>query len=307
MTGNERDYIGYADRIPDIRWPGGNRVAVSLVLNYEEGSERSIDAGDPADDAGPGDFGSFSTAAPNGRDVTIGSMFEYGSRAGVWRLLKMFHRQQVPVTIFACAVAFERNPEVARAFVTQGHEICTHGYRWEDHYAFSPEEEQRRIRMSLDSLEQTSGMRPVGIFVNRGLTEHTRRIIVEEGLIYDSNSYSEDVPYFVRVANREHLVVPYSCDTNDVRYWTTPGFVTGEQYCGYLCDTLDVLLEEAVGAPRMMSVGLHARISGRPARARALDRFVSYAKGRPGVWFARRADIARWWLDHAAARKPVRS
>jgi len=299
MTGNERDYIGYADRVPEIAWPEGKRLAVSLVINYEEGSQLSIDAGDSSDDSSMGEFGTFSTRAPDGSDVTIGSLFEYGSRVGVWRLLKVLQRHQVPATIFACAVAFERNPAVARAFVDHGHEICTHGYRWEDHYAFSADEERARIRMSLDSLERTSGVRPVGIFVNKGVTAHTRRIAVEEGLIYDSNSYSEDAPYFVRVGERDHLVLPYSGDTNDIRYWTSPGFVSGEHYCNYLCDTLDVLLEEAVASPRMMSVGLHVRISGRPARARALERFIVHAKGKPGVWFARRADIARWWLAHA--------
>lgn len=299
MTGNRRDYIGYANRIPEITWPNGNRVAVSLVLNYEEGSEHSVDAGDPSDES-MGEFGSFSTKAPNGRDVTVASLFEYGSRAGVWRLLRLLQKHQVPATVFACAVAFECNPAVAKAFVAQGHEICTHGYRWEDHYAFSAEEEKKRIRMSLDSLERTTGVRPVGIFVNRGITEHTRRIIVEEGLIYDSNSYSEDVPYRVRVGDRDHLVLPYSCDTNDIRYWTMPGFVTGEHFSSYLCETLDALLEEAVTSPRMMSVGLHVRISGRPARARAVDRFISYAKTRPGVWFARRDEIARWWLDRTS-------
>ena len=303
MTGNERDYIGYAERVPGITWPDGRRVAVSLVVNYEEGSERSVDAGDEVDESGMGEFGNFSTRAPNGRDMTSGSLFEYGSRAGVWRLLKIFERQQVPATIFACAVAFERHPELARAFVARGHEICTHGYRWEDHYAFSPDEERKRIRMSLDSLERTSGQRPVGIFVNRGMTDHTRRIIVEEGLIYDSNSYSDDVPYYVRVGDRDHLVVPYAGDTNDVRFWVTPGFITGEHYASYLCETLDALLAEAVTSPRMMSVGLHVRITGRPARARALERFIAHAKSKTGVWFARRVDIARWWLEHVKPRQ----
>jgi peptidoglycan/xylan/chitin deacetylase (PgdA/CDA1 family) len=146
--------------------------------------------------------------------------------------------------VFACAVALECNPAVAKAFIAGGHEICNHGYRWEDHYAFSAEEERTRIRMALELIERITGVRPVGIFVNRGITEHTRRIIVEEGLIYDSNSYSEDVPYYVRVGNRQQLVLPYSCDTNDVRYWTMPGFVTGEHYCDYLRETLDMLLEE---------------------------------------------------------------
>ena len=297
MTGNERDYIGYANRVPQIKWPGGNRLAVSLVLNYEEASEHSIDDGDAADET-VGELGNFSTTSPRGRNPTVASFFEYGSRVGVWRLLDILRRNQVHATVFACALALERHPAVAQAFVGAGHEIANHGYRWEDHYGFSPEEERTRIRMAQASLERTTGQRPVGIFVNRGLTEVTRQIIVEEGLIYDSNSYSEDVPYFVRVGERDHLVLPYSADTNDVRFWTTPGFVSGDHYLSYLCDTLDVLLEEATESPRMMSVGLHTRIVGRPARARALERFIAYAQGKAGVWFARRDEIARWWLQH---------
>jgi peptidoglycan/xylan/chitin deacetylase (PgdA/CDA1 family) len=297
MTDNERDYIGYGNRIPEITWPDKNRLAVSIVLNYEEGSEHSVEVGDPSDETA-GEWGNFSTMGPSGRDESVASFFEYGSRMGVWRLLRILQRHQVSATIFACAVAFERNPAVAKACVAAGHEICTHGYRWEDHFSFSEEEERKRIRMALDSLERTCGVRPVGIFVNKGNTKNTRRIIVDEGLIYDSNSYAEDVPYRVRVGDRDHLVLPYSADTNDVRYWTSPGFVAGDAFCSYLCDTLNVLLEEATTSPRMMSIGLHMRISGRPARALALDRFITYAKSKPGVWFARRDEIARWWLAH---------
>jgi allantoinase len=299
---DQRDYVGYADQVPRIKWPDGKTVALSFVINYEEASERSVDDGDASDET-VGELGNFSTAAPDGRNVTVASFFEYGSRVGVWRLLRILARHRVPATIFACAVALERHPAVAKALVAAGHEICSHGYRWEDHYAFTPDEERKRIRASLDSLERTTGCRPVGMFVNRGTTQATRQILVDEGLIYDSNSYSEDAPYYVRVGNRDHLVLPYSADTNDVRFWTTPGFVTGDQYQSYLRDTLDVLLEEATDSPRMMSVGLHARIVGRPARARALDRFIQYAKERPGVWLARREDIARWWLEHVPPQR----
>lgn len=299
MSGERRDYIGYADRLPAIAWPGGNRLAVSLVLNYEEGSEKSVEAGDPADES-MGELGSFLMLAPNGRNPTVASFFEYGSRAGAWRLLRILKRHAVPATVFACAVAFERHPEIARAFVAEGHEICNHGYRWEDHFSFTADEERRRVRLAQDSLARTTGTRPVGIFVNKGTTEHTRRILVEEGFLYDSNSYAEDAPYYLRIGERNHLVLPYSCDTNDVRFWTTPGFVTGQDYSGYLCETLDMLLAEATssGSARMMSVGLHMRIAGRPARALAVDRFIAYAKAQPGVWFARRDEIARWWLEH---------
>jgi len=294
-----RDYIGYSDRVPTITWPDNNRLAVSLVLNYEEGSERSIEAGDAADES-VGELGSFAMQAPNGRNPTIASFFEYGSRVGAWRLLRILRRQDVKATVFACAVAVDRHAEMARAFVAAGHEICNHGYRWEDHFSFSAEEEAERIRRAQDLLERSTGIRPVGMFVNKGTTEHTRQILVEQGFLYDSNSYAEDAPYYVEIGDRKHLVLPYSCDTNDVRFWTTPGFMTGEAYCNYLCETLDVLLEEAStsGSVRMMSVGLHMRITGRPARARAIEQFIIHAKAQQGVWFARRDEIARWWLAH---------
>jgi allantoinase len=301
MMGSQRDYIGYGDHLPQIRWPDGKKVAVSIVVNYEEGSERSVDRGDSSDET-IGELGNFSTMAPTGRNVTVASFFEYGSRVGVWRLLKLFRKHQISATVFACADALEQHPAVARAFVEEGHEICNHGYRWEDHYGFSPEEERSRIRAAQDLLHRVTGARPVGIFINRGITEATRQIIVDEGLLYDSNSYSEDVPYYVRVGERDHLVLPYSADTNDTRFWTSPGFISGEHYTSYLCDTLDVLLDEAETAARMMSIGLHARIAGRPARTRAVERFIEYALSKPDVWFARRDEIARWWLENVPAK-----
>jgi len=296
VTGNERDYVGYADQIPAINWPGGRRVAVSIVVNYEEGAEHGKDFGDPIDET-VGEFGYGMVSAPDGRNRAAVSFFEYGSRAGIWRLLNLLRRYEVKATIFACAIAFETNPAVGQSAVARGHEICCHGYRWENHFAFDADEERVRIRAALDSLQKTTGVRPVGIFVNKGVTENTRRIIVDEGLLYDSNSYADDVPFFVTVSGRRHLVVPYAADTNDTRYWTSPGITSSRDYGDYLCDTLNVLVDEAGDTPRMMTVGLHARISGRPGRAAALVRFIEHAKSLDTVWIARRDEIARWWIQ----------
>lgn len=301
MTGNERDYVGYAGVIPDIQWPNGGRVALSIVVNYEEGAEHGVDFGDQADET-VAEFGYGMLAAPDGSNRAAVSFFEYGSRAGIWRLLRILARYEVKATLFACAVAVERNPAVGKAALASGHEICCHGYRWENHFSFDAGEERTRIRAALDSLERTTGVRPVGIFVNKGVTQNTRRIIVDEGLIYDSNSYGDDVPFFVTVGGVRHLVLPYAADTNDTRYWTSPGISSSRDYGEYLCDTLDVLIEEAVDSPRMMTVGLHARISGRPGRAAAFERFIKHAKAKNGVWIARRDEIARWWIQAAGTQ-----
>jgi peptidoglycan/xylan/chitin deacetylase (PgdA/CDA1 family) len=290
------DYVGYGNRLPALSWPDGRTVAVSVVLNYEEGAEQSFAFGDAAGQT-LGEWSGFSAGDPGVRNRSIESFWEYGSRVGVWRLLDVLDRQGVPATVFACALALERNPLVARAMVERGHEIANHGYRWEEHFHLSRAEEDERIRLALDSFQATAGVRPVGAFLNNGVTDHTRELLIEHGFIYDSNSYAEDLPYYVRVGERDHLVIPYASDLNDIRFWTVPGFVTGEHYESYLRATLDQLLDEAGPSPRLMSVGLHMRISGRPARARAVERFIAYARMR-GAWIARRDEIARWWLDY---------
>lgn len=298
----ERDFVGYAGSPPAVEWPGGARLALSVVVNYEEGSEQSIAFGDPADEP-QGEWGNFALGT-GVRNYTVESFTEYGSRAGVWRVLDVLERHDVKATFFACALALERNPPVARAIVERGHEVCSHGYRWEDHFGMSREEDLARIRQAVESFERTTGVRPVGWYARNGLTDQTRELLVQEGFLYDSNAYNEDVPYFIEVSGRRHLVLPYSADTNDTKYWRPPGFVTPHMFTAYLNDTLDCLLEEAERVPKMMSVGLHVRISGRPARSLALDRFLDYARSRPGVWFARRDEIARCWLEAAPDTHP---
>ncbi len=290
----ERDLVGYGKHVPQIEWPGGARIAISLVVNYEEGSEYSTLDGDAYHETN----GEVPSPVPPGdRDLFNESFFEYGSRVGVWRLLNMFQRYQVPATFFCCALALERNPEVAREIPAQGHEVCGHGYRWEEYHLMDMEAEREAIAKTVVSLTETTGERPVGWFTRYGPSLNTRDLVVAEGgFIYDSAAMNDDLPYYVRVQDQPWLVLPYSMETNDARFWRGGLVSTGDFY-DYLQDTFDCLYEEGATHPKMMSVGLHCRIAGRPARSRAVERFLRYAQEFPGVWFARRDTIAKWWLE----------
>ncbi len=290
-----RDLVGYANKPPAGRWPNGARLAVSVVLNYEEGSERSRAMGDP-DQESLMEWGNYAIP-PDIRNLAMESMYEYGSRVGVWRLLDIFRETGIKSTIYACAVAFEQNPAVAQAVVADGHEIVCHGYRWEEVFRYSEDEERARIKLAVESLERTCGSRPVGWYCRYGPSVNTRRLLVEEGgFLYDSDAYNDDVPYFVDVGDKRHLVLPYTPDINDFRFWTSPSFVQGEDFYKYARESLDTLYEEADRYPRMMSVGLHPRIIGRPGRVRSLRNFIEYAQQYPDVWFATREEIARAWI-----------
>ena len=232
------------------------------------------------------------------RDLFNESFFEYGSRVGVWRLLNLFERYGVKTTFYCCAVALERNPEVARAIVERGHEICGHGDRCQEYQAMDRDSELDSIRRTVESLERTTGVRPVGWFTRYGPSLNTRELVAgEQGFIYDSLSMNDDLPYFVIVNEAPWLVIPYSFETNDARFWRG-GLVSVNDFFEYLKDTFDCLYEEGQSSPKMMSVGLHCRITGRPARSRAVQRFLEYASGFPDVWFARRDEIASHWLSN---------
>jgi peptidoglycan/xylan/chitin deacetylase (PgdA/CDA1 family) len=300
-SGPTRDFIGYGRSVPRAPWPGGARVAVSLVLNYEEGSEQSVADGDPRGE----DIGEVvRPLQPGERSLAMETMFQYGSRAGVWRLLDVFDRQGAPATIFACALAVERNPELAEYLrANQQHEVCSHGYRWEKVALLDEATEREHLRLAVESLARTTGRRPLGWYCRYGPSERTRQLLVEEGgFEYDSDSYADDLPYFVTVSGRSWCVVPYALDTNDMKFWGDPSFGVAGDFLAYLKDAFDCLYREGERRPKMMSVGLHCRIAGRPARAMAVERFIAYARGHPGVWFATRLDIARAWR---AAFAPV--
>jgi allantoinase len=291
----QRDFTGYGKDIPRVHWPNGARIAVSVVVNYEEGSEYSLLDGDPYHETNnevP------SPVPPGQRDLYNESFFEYGSRVGVWRLLDLFDQFGVKTTFYCCALALERNPQAAREIVSRGHEVCGHGYRWQEYHSARREDERKSIDMTVQSLLQTTGQRPVGWFTRYGPSVHTRELIAGEGgFIYDSLGLNDDLPYYVPVQGKAWLVVPYSFETNDARFWRG-GLVSVDSFYEYLRDTFDCLYQEGRTHPKMMSVGLHCRLAGRPGRTAALVRFIDYAKRHERVWMARRVDIARHWHKH---------
>ena len=303
MKQPQRDLVGYGASTPEGRWPNGARLAVSMVVNYEEGSERSHAMGDP-DQESMTEFGSY--AFPAGvRNLAMESMYEYGSRVGVWRILDSLREAKVPATFFACAVAFEQNPEVARAVVAQAHEVCSHGHRWEEVFRLGEEEEREHIRLAVESFERTCGKRPVGWYCRYGASVHTRRLLLEHGgFLYDSDAYNDDVPYFVEVGGKRQLVVPYTPDVNDFRFWNSPGLVQASDFEEYMRESFDVLYADSARGPKMMSIGLHPRIVGRAGRIGALKRFFAHARQHPDVWFATREEIARAWLAREGTLAP---
>ncbi len=303
MTDYPRDLIGYADKRPDVIWPGGGRLAVNFVMNYEEGSEASILDGDPGPETG---LLEGVTGVPAGmRDMNAESIFEYGSRVGFWRLMRLFAEFEMPLTVFACALALERNPAAVAAIRAAGHDICCHGWRWEKHWLLSEAEERAHIARAVASLTQTMGSRPLGWYCRTGASANTRRLLVEEGgFLYDSDAYNDELPYWDMRHGRPHLVVPYTLDVNDSKFANPAGHGSGAEFYDYLKSSFDTLFRESVEEERgaMMSVGLHMRLAGRPGRAAALRDFMRYAKGHSGVWFCNRLDIARHW----EARHPPR-
>lgn len=290
----ERDLIGYAGTPPRVPWKDGARLAVSVVVNYEEGAEYMLQDGPRRETMGevpspvPADL----------RDMYNESFFEYGSRVGVWRLLAILKDHGVPATFFACARALERNPQVARAIVEAGHEVCGHGFGWEEYHSSSRENERENIARTVESLEKTTGCKPAGWFSRYACSPHTRELLVEHGgFLYDSLAMNDDLPYYVRVLGKPWLVIPYSFEVNDARFWRG-GLHSIASFEEYMRCAFDCLYEEGTSVPKMMSIGLHCRIGGTAARSRALVNFLQYARSRSGVWFARRVDIARHWLAH---------
>ena len=292
-----RDLVGYGRSVPAANWPDEARLALQFVVNYEEGGENSILHGDPASEA----FLSEIVGAapwPGQRHLSMESIYEYGSRVGIWRLLDLFEQKRIPITVFAVAMALARNPAVADAVVSAGHEICSHGYRWIDYRDVPEATEREHLYKAIEIIEQLTGERPLGWYTGR-TSENTRRLVAEEGgFLYDADDYNDDLPFWSTVNGHQHLVVPYTLDANDMRFATPQGFNSGDQFFSYLRDTFDTLYEEGSRIPRMMSVGLHCRLVGRPGRIRALERFIDHAKSHEGVWFCRRVDIARHWWEH---------
>ena len=294
---DNRDYKGYGPTPPNPRWPGNARIAVQLVLNYEEGAESSVVNGD----AGAEIFLSeIVGAAPvtGARHMSMESLYEYGSRAGVWRLLRLFKKYDIPVTVFAVAMALEKYPEMADAFLAHGHEIACHGYRWINYQNVPIDIEREHMQRAIAIFEQLTGVRPLGWYTGR-TSPHTRNLVSEEGgFLYDADDYSDDLPFWTTGKVKPQLIVPYTLDVNDMRFASPQGFNCGDQFFTYLKDCFDVLYDEGATSPKMMSVGLHCRIAGKPGRIRALEKFLQYITSQPDVWICRRIDIARHWHEN---------
>ena len=292
-----RNFVGFGQHRPEPRWPDGAALALSLVLNYEEGAERTIESGDGETETYLHELAGIPPKA-EGRDLNVESAYEYGSRAGVWRLLSLFEEYDVPVTIFAVGQALELNPALGSALAVAGHEIASHHYRWIDYSNVPEETEREHIRRASSVIETMTGTRPVGFYGGR-VSQRSRALALEHGgLLYDSDAYDDDLPYWLEFPSGHHLIIPYTFDTNDVKYSTPNGFTTPADFASYLCDSFDELWREGMaGRPAMMSVGLHCRVSGRPARTTALRRFLDYALDHDGVWITRRDAIARHYHD----------
>ncbi len=289
-----RDLIGYGANPPHPKWPNGARIAVNFVLNYEEGSEPSVQDGEGFTDIGLTEAMGLGQTI-DGRDLAGEGLFEYGSRVGVWRIMRIFAERNLPMTMFGCGLALERNPEISAAIANAGHDVCSHGWRWIKHYELSEAEEREHIAKGIASIKKMTGERPAGWYCRYGPSVSTRRLLVEEGgFLYDSDYYGDELPFWTTVEGKPHLVVPYSLTTNDGKY-ASGSIGNSDQWFTLVRDGFDMLYREGATAPKMMSIGMHSRILGQPARAVGLERVLDYMQKHAGVWITKRVDIARHW------------
>ena len=299
VEGPPRELVGYGEHPPKVRWKDAAKVAVQIVVNYEEGSEKTFAMGDGTNDI----LYELPFAIDGQRDLAVESMYEYGSRAGIWRMFRVFDAAGIPVTFFGAAVALERNPEVATKLAARGDETAGHGYRWSNHFEMTRDDEREAIRLAIASIERTTGSRPVGWYC-REMSVNTRELVVEEGgFVYDSDSYNDDLPYWTRILDRPHLVVPYGLVVNDARYVVGTGFGSPDHFFETAKAHLDRLRHDGDDVSRMMSIGLHPRITGNPARSDGLARFIDYAQSLGDVWFARRIEIANTFIEQQPAER----
>ena len=290
-----RDFLGYGDSPPCVSWPGGARLAISVVLNIEEGAELALSAGDERNEA----MHEVSQEVWGAPDLCMESHYEYGMRVGYRRIMRVLEAAGVPMTLNACARALEGVPWLARDAIARGHEICCHGWRWEPHAGMEEAHERATIARAVESIRRVAGVAPVGWHTKSSASVNTRRLLVEHGgFLYDSDAYNDDVPYYVEVAGKPHLVVPYCFDNNDMRFHGDREFVHAADFAQYVIDAFDWMYREAAEAPKMMSIGLHLRIIGRAGRIAGLEQTLHHMRQFSGVWFARRDAIARHWIEH---------
>lgn len=295
MSDSKRDLIGYGKTPPHPEWPNGARLAINFVINIEEGAERNISEGDSSSENYLTEL-AMREAIQGQRDLFSESIFEYGSRCGIWRLLDLFEQRQINITTWACGMALEKNPQLAAHLAEQGHEIAGHGYRWIDYRQLSPETEREHINKTLAIIKQYTGSLPWGWYTGRK-SLHTRQLLQDAGLRYDSDSYADNLPYWQIVNDQPHLIIPYSFDVNDAKYYLTPGWMSGDDFLNYLMNTVHCLYREGSKAPKMMTVALHARISGHPGRAQVIHRFLDFLADFPEIWICTRQQIAQHWYQ----------
>ena len=291
-----RDMVGYGARPPHPQWPKDAQLALQFVLNYEEGAENAIIHGDSGSETFLSEI--IGAQSFTNRHMSMESLYEYGSRAGLWRLLRIFRERGIKLTIFGVAMALQRHPEAVAAMLEDGHEIASHGWRWISYQDMNEATEREHLIRAVETIKELTGSTPMGWYTGRD-SPNTRKLLVEHGgFLYDSDSYADDLPYWVRVNDQSHLVVPYTLDNNDMRFATAQGFNSGEQFYTYLKDSFDVLYQEGEESPKMMSVGLHCRLAGKPGRAAALMRFLDSVQGHDKVWICQRVEIAQHWHEH---------
>ena len=291
-----RDMIGYGSKVPKVVWPNNARLALQIVLNYEEGAENNILHGDKHSETFLSEI--IGAQAFKERHINMESMYEYGSRRGFWRLHKLFQEKKIPITIFGVAMALERNPEVCDAIKNGNYEVACHGWRWIDYQNVKKSTEKKDMKLAIKTIKKIFGKRPLGWYTGR-CSPNTRDLVFDDGeFLYDSDSYSDDLPYWEYKKNKKQLIIPYTLDNNDMRFATSQGFNAGEQFYTYLKDSFDALYEEGKTNPKMMSVGLHCRLIGRPGRIQSLKKFLDYVLKFNDVWICKRIDIAKHWIKN---------
>ncbi len=293
---NSRDLVGYGSKGKKISWPNNSKLALQFVLNYEEGGENSVLNGDKYSETFLSEI--IGAKAIKGRHISMESIYEYGSRAGFWRLNELFKQKKIPVTIFGVGLALKQNPEVCNAIKNGDYEIAAHGYRWIDYQNIKKSVEKKHMQQAIKTIKDIFGSRPLGWYTGR-CSPNTRDLVFEDGgFLYDSDSYSDDLPYYERQGKKKQLIIPYTLDNNDMRFATNQGFNTGDHFYNYLKDSFDTLYDEGKTNPKMMSVGLHCRLIGRPGRIQSLKRFLDYVLGFEDIWICKRIDIAKHWLKN---------
>ena len=293
---NTRDMIGYGSKGVKIVWPNNARIAVQIVLNYEEGAENCVLNGDKNSEIFLSEI--IGAKPIKGRHINMESLYEYGSRAGFWRLHKLFQENNIPITVFGVGMALEKNPDICKAIKDVGYEVASHGWRWIDYQNIKKSEEKKHMKLAIQTHKQIFGERPNGWYTGR-CSPNTRDLVMEDGgFLYDSDSYNDDLPYWETRGKKKQLIIPYTLDNNDMRFVTNQGFNTGDHFFTYLKDSFDTLYEEGKTSPKMMSVGLHCRIIGKPGRIQSLKKFLDYVLEHEDVWLCKRIDIAKHWIKN---------